>query len=226
MVLKDRLESVRKRVQTAENIYKRKSGSVTLLAVSKTRPPEDLILALGSGQRNFGESYLKEAILKQRRLADYPIIWHFIGPIQSNKTREIASHFSWVHSIDRLRIATRLSEQRPNHLPPLNVCIQVKVNEETTKSGISIDEVPELAVAISALPGLRLRGLMTIPRQASDFEEQKRPFRKLRKILQDLKIPKLDTLSMGMSGDIEAAIAEGATIVRVGTAIFGPRIRT
>ena len=223
-MLKDRLESVRKRIRTAENIYKRKSGSVTLLAVSKTRPPEDLILAFGSGQRDFGENYLKEALLKQGYLVDYPITWHFIGPIQSNKTREIASHFSWVHSIDRLRIATRLSEQRPNHLPPLNVCIQVRVSEETTKSGISIDEVPELAVAISSLSGLRLRGLMTIPHPASDFNEQKRSFRTLRNVLNNLKDLSLDTLSMGMSGDLEAAIAEGATIVRIGTAIFGPRI--
>ena len=194
-----------------------------LLAVSKTRPPEDLILAFGCGQRDFGENYVKEALLKQRHLADYPIIWHFIGPIQSNKTREIASHFSWVHSVDRLRIATRLSEQRPSHLPPLNVCIQVNVSEEITKSGISIGKIPEFAVAISALPGLRLRGLMTIPRQASDFDEQKRSFRTLRNVMNDLKDLRLDTLSMGMSSDFDAAIAEGATIVRVGTAIFGPR---
>ena len=222
-MLKDRLESVGKRIQNAENTYHRKPGSVSLLAVSKTRPSEDLILALDSGQSDFGENYLKEALLKQRQLADFPITWHFIGPIQSNKTRDIAAHFSWAHSIDRLRIATRLSEQRPNHLPPLNVCIQVKVSEETTKSGISIEKVPEFAVAISALPGLRLRGLMTVPQPASNFDEQKRPFRILQNVLNNLDDPKLDTLSMGMSGDLEAAIAEGATMVRVGTAIFGQR---
>jgi len=217
------LESVRNRIRKAEYTYKRKPGSVMLLAVSKTRPSEDLIKAFNHEQRDFGENYLNEAKIKQSHLANFKITWHFIGPIQSNKTREIASHFSWVHSIDRIRVAARLSTQRPKHLPPLNVCIQVKTSEEVTKSGVTLAEVSELAAAITTLPGLRLRGLMTIPNQASDFDEQKRPFRALRNVLKNLKQPYLDTLSMGMSNDLEAAIAEGATIVRVGTAIFGPR---
>lgn len=219
----ERIESVQRRINAATKVSGRKNEPVTLLAVSKTRPATDIIRAYWSGLRHFGENYLQEALAKQQTLAHYQITWHFIGPTQSNKTRYIASKFAWVHTIDRFKIAKRLSEQRPPHLPPLNVCIQINVDQESTKSGVSIDESLDLATAISDLPRLRLRGLMTIPQSESVLDKQRLPFRKLRELCDNLKSVHLDTLSMGMSGDLEAAIAEHATIVRIGTAIFGGR---
>jgi len=198
-----------------------------VLAVSKTRPEADIRAAFGAGLTHFGENYLQEALPKMEALADLPLQWHFIGPIQSNKTRSIASHFDWVHSIDREKIARRLSEQRPAHLPPLQVCLQVNVSGEATKAGADPAEIPELARALAALPRLRLRGLMAIPAPTEDAGEQRAAFRALRELFEALPPadPPADTLSMGMSADLEAAIAEGATLVRVGTAIFGPRDR-
>lgn len=219
----NRLQSVRTRIHNAEELAGRPNGSVLLLAVSKTRPAEELICAYWRGQRHFGENYLQEALVKQRALANFQITWHFIGPVQSNKTRQIATFFSWVHTIDRLKIAKRLGDQRPSHLPPLNVCIQVNTDHEETKSGVPIDQVHEMVAAISRIPGLSVRGLMAIPRLRSEFEAQRRQFKLLRDLMKELAVFRLDTLSMGMSGDLEAAIHENATIVRIGTALFGSR---
>ncbi len=196
-----------------------------LLAVSKTWPAESVREAAAAGQRAFGESYVQEAIDKLDTLAGLGLEWHFIGPLQSNKTRPVANAFSWVHSVDRLRIAQRLSEQRDVHLPPLQVCIQVNVSGEASKSGVTPDALPELARAVAALPRLQLRGLMTIPEATSDVAVQRARFATLRQLKDGLVASglSLDTLSMGMSDDLDAAIAEGATIVRVGTAIFGSR---
>ena len=219
------LQQVRQRIAEAETRFGRATGSVRLLAVSKTRPADDLLAAVAAGQTDFGESYLQEALDKITALADPTLEWHFIGPIQANKTRRIAEHFDWVHSIDRLKIAQRLGEQRPHGLPPLQVCLQVNISGELSKSGATPAEVPDLARAVAALPGLRLRGLMAIPAPEPDFERQRSTFRAVRQLLEQLQqtgLP-LDTLSMGMSGDMEAAIAEGATIVRIGTDIFGQR---
>lgn len=196
-----------------------------MLAVSKTWPAESVREAAAAGQRAFGESYVQEAIDKLDALAGLGLEWHFIGPLQSNKTRPVANAFAWVHSVDRLRIAQRLSEQRDVHLPPLQVCIQVNVSGEASKSGVAPDALPDLARAVAALPRLQLRGLMTIPEATSDVVLQRARFATLRQLKDGLVasgLP-LDTLSMGMSDDLEAAIAEGATIVRVGTAIFGSR---
>lgn len=196
-----------------------------LLAVSKTWPAESVREAAAAGQRAFGESYVQEAIDKLDALAGLGLEWHFIGPLQSNKTRPVANAFAWVHSVDRLRIAQRLSEQRDVHLPPLQVCIQVNVSGEASKSGVAPDALPELARAVAALPRLQLRGLMTIPEATSDVAVQRARFATLRQLKDGLVASglSLDTLSMGMSDDLDAAIAEGATIVRVGTAIFGSR---
>ncbi len=223
-----RLEQVRAQITQAEQQAGRAPGSVRLLAVSKTRPIDDLRAALGAGQTCFGENYLQDALPKIAALADEPVEWHYIGPIQSNKTREIAEHFAWVHSVDRLKIARRLSEQRPVDRPPLNVCLQINTSGEASKSGIAPDEALELARAIAELPRLHLRGLMTIPAPGKDYEQQRRPFRQLRELFEQLNAEglALDTLSMGMTGDMEAAIAEGSTLVRIGTAIFGARAKT
>lgn len=220
----ERLARVRLRIHQAAVAAGRDPDSIQLLAVSKTRPIADLEAALAAGQTAFGESYLQDALPKIMALGERAE-WHFIGPIQSNKTRQIASHFSWVHSIDRLKIAERLSEQRPPHLPPLNVCLQINTSGETSKAGASPAEAPQLAQALAGLPRLRLRGLMTIPAPIADPELQRRPFFQLHELLEQLNAMglALDTLSMGMSDDLEAAIAEGATVVRIGTAIFGPR---
>ena len=219
------LNAVRTRIAELERRYRREPGSVTLLAVSKTKPPEAVRAAVAAGQSAFGENHLQDAMTKVDALDGQGVSWHFIGAVQSNKTRPIAAHFDWVHSIERERIATRLSTQRPTGRGPLDVCIEVNVSGEDTKSGVPPAEVEPLARLIRELPGLRLRGLMAIPRPAEDFEVQRIPFRLLREILDDLNAKGLglDTLSMGMTGDLEAAIAEGATMVRVGTAIFGPR---
>ena len=218
---------MRERLQAAERRFGRPAGAVALLAVSKTQPAEALRAAAEAGQRLFGESYLQEAEAKIEALADLPLEWHFIGPIQSNKTRPIATLFDWVHSVDRLKVAQRLDQQRPEERPPLNVCLQVNISGEDTKSGVTPEALPELAAAVRELPRLRLRGLMAIPARGEDLEAQRRPFRALRETLDALGIgaPALDTLSMGMSDDLEAAVAEGATIVRVGSAIFGARKR-
>ena len=202
----------------------RDSVSVGLLAVSKTFPAAAAREAYAAGQRAFGENYVQEAIDKMAELADLPIEWHFIGPIQSNKTRTIAEHFAWVHGVDRLKIAERLSEHRPASLPPLNICLQVNISGEDSKSGVMPAEVESLALAVAKLPNLRLRGLMAIPAPA-DGEAQRTPFARMRELQQKLNEHglALDTLSMGMSHDFAAAIHEGATLVRVGTAIFGRR---
>ena len=219
-----RLEQVRVRIAAAVSNAGRHLSNVRLIAVSKTQPAAALREAYSQGQRDFGENYLQEALSKQAELADLDIVWHFIGPIQSNKTRALASHFQWVHTLDRLKIAQRLSEQRPAELPPLNVCIQVNISSEETKSGISLTELPALANAVAKLPRLKLRGLMAIPAPTAALEQQRAAFSTLRKAMENLHIDNLDTLSMGMSDDLEAAIGEGSTMVRIGTAIFGKRL--
>ncbi len=223
----DRLQRVRAAIAAAECRYGRVPGAVRLLAVSKTHPAEALREAAAAGQDCFGESYLQEALPKIELLHDLGLEWHFIGPIQSNKTRPIAERFHWVHSVDRLKIAQRLSRQRPPELPALNVCLQVNVSGEASKAGCPPETLPALAREVAALPRLRLRGLMAIPAAATDLERQRLPFRSLRLALEALNDAglALDTLSMGMSDDLEAAIAEGATLVRVGSAIFGSRPR-
>ncbi len=222
--LAQRLQQVRTRITTAARAAGRDPATIRLLAVSKKQPLAKLEAALAAGQHAFGESYLQEALPKIAALGDAPE-WHFIGPLQSNKTRPVAEHFDWVQSVDRLRIAERLSAQRPADRPPLDICLQVNVSGEARKAGVAPDELPALAAAVRELPGLRLRGLMTIPARSTDFEQQRVPFRQLRELFGQLLQAgfELDTLSMGMSNDLEAAIAEGATLVRIGTAIFGPR---
>ncbi|WP_213908768.1 YggS family pyridoxal phosphate-dependent enzyme [Stutzerimonas nitrititolerans] len=216
------IAKVAARIREAAQAAGRDPDTVGLLAVSKTQPAEAIREANGAGLSDFGENYLQEALEKQADLADLALTWHFIGPIQSNKTRAIAEHFDWVHSVDRLKIAQRLSEQRPAELPPLNVCLQVNVSGEASKSGCAPQDVAELARAIATLPNLRLRGLMAIPEPTDDRAEQHAAFARLRQLQQTLAL-ELDTLSMGMSQDLEAAIAEGATWVRIGTALFGAR---
>lgn len=220
-----RIEAVRRRIREAERSSARPPGSVRLIAVGKTQPAHRLRAAWAAGQRDFGESYLQEALPKIAALADLDITWHFIGPIQSNKTRAIAEHFDWVHSVARLKIARRLSEQRPAALAPLNLCLQVNVSGEATKSGASLSELPELAAQVAQLPTVHLRGLMAIPAACTDPSQQRASFQRLREALDSLRRNglQLDALSMGMSDDLEAAVAEGATLVRIGTAIFGPR---
>ncbi|WCE08058.1 YggS family pyridoxal phosphate-dependent enzyme [Pseudomonas sp. JBR1] len=214
--------TVLERIAVASRTAGRDPATVGLLAVSKTKPAAALREAAGAGLRDFGENYLQEALDKQLELADLPLVWHFIGPIQSNKTRAIASHFDWVHSVDRLKIAQRLAEQRLPERGPLNICLQVNVSGEASKSGCHPDELPALATAVSQLPNLRLRGLMAIPEPTDDPASQRAAFARLRTLSEALNLG-LDTLSMGMSQDLEAAIAEGATWVRVGTALFGAR---
>ncbi len=227
--IKARLSSVRSRIRQAESDYRRTPGSVSLLAVSKTWPAEAVVAAMDGGQHRFGENYLQEALEKITTIAAMAgreaAEWHFIGAIQSNKTREIARHFHWVHSVDRLKVAQRLSDQRPPELAPLNICLQVNISAEQSKSGASANAIGELAHQVARMPRLKLRGLMAIPAPSSEFETQRRSFRQVSQLQRQLigEGLALDTLSMGMSGDLEAAIAEGATMVRVGSAIFGPR---
>jgi len=211
------------RIREAAQASQRDLHSIGLLAVSKTKPADAIRQAHAAGVRDFGENYLQEALGKQAELSTLPLIWHFIGPIQSNKTKPIAEHFDWVHSVDRLKIAQRLSEQRPAHLPPLNICLQVNVSGEVSKSGCSPDELPALAAAVAQLPRLVLRGLMAIPEPTDDVAAQHKAFATVRALQESLGLPGLDTLSMGMSHDLEAAVAEGATWVRIGTALFGAR---
>lgn len=219
------IANVQARIAAAELAAHRPRGSVCLLAVSKTKPAALVRAAAGAGLRAFGENYLQEGVDKISALSDLDLVWHFIGPIQSNKTRPIAEHFDWVHSVDREKIARRLSAQRPPDRAPLNICLQVNISQEATKAGIHPDAVEAVAAAIAGLPNLVLRGLMAIPAPAATAEAQRRPLAALRDLQATLalKHPTMDTLSMGMSGDLEAAIAEGSTIVRVGTDIFGAR---
>ena len=222
-----KLQQVRERIALACAAAQRPVQSVTLLAVSKTFGAEAVREAWAAGQRGFGENYVQEALAKIAALAPVrpAIEWHLIGPLQSNKTREVAAAFDWVHSVDRLKVAERLSAQRPAQLAPLQVCLQVNVSGEASKSGVTPAALPALAHAVAALPNLRLRGLMSIPEPAADVAAQRAPHRMLRELFDALRSQglALDTLSMGMSADLEAAIAEGATLVRVGTAIFGAR---
>jgi len=221
------LLEVNGRIARACEMAGRPVSSVTLLAVSKTQPPQAVRDAVAAGQSRFGENYVQEALDKMAALAELRprLEWHLIGPLQANKTRAVAEQFDWVHSVDRLRIAERLSAQRPAGEPPLQVCLQVNISGEDSKSGLAPADVPALARAVAALPRLRLRGLMAIPEPASDVEAQRRPHRALRDLLEALRRDglELDTLSMGMTADLEAAVAEGATLVRIGTALFGAR---
>lgn len=230
-----RYQQVQNQLQASAHIHGRHANNIQLLAVSKTQPAKRLLEVYHLGQRAFGENYLQEAREKQQALSDYAIEWHFIGLIQSNKTREIAENFAWVHTVDRLKIATRLNDQRPNHLPPLNVCIQLNIDNEESKAGTTLEQLTELASAINALPRLRLRGLMVIPEKRDDEDQQLAVFTQVADTLNALQAEILtmnstansndicDTLSMGMSGDMDTAIAAGSTIIRIGSAIFGVR---
>ena len=222
----DNLQAVSSAIKAAVVSTGQAARDVSLLAVSKTCPASAIRTAWQAGQQQFAESYLQESLQKMAVLQDLPIVWHFIGPIQSNKTREVAANFSWVHSVDRFKIAERLAAQRPVQLPPLQVCLQVNISREDSKSGVLPEQAGELAQAIAHLPNLHLRGLMAVPAQTTEFAAQCAAFAQLRALYEQLRaqgLP-LDTLSMGMSHDFAAAIREGATIVRIGSAIFGERI--
>ena len=223
MMIKNQLNDILLQISQAEQRYARLPGDVLLLAVSKTKSAQAIAKAYQAGQRHFGENYCQEVLGKQKELGAYDITWHFIGPIQSNKTKLIANHFSWVHSVDSFRIAQRLSDQRANTLPPLNICLQVNISDEQTKSGIRLAELAELTQSVAALPHLILRGVMALPEPELNFEKQRQPFKALRASVVALNNPALDTFSFGMSADLNAAIAEGSTIVRIGTALFGAR---
>lgn len=227
--IENNIRTVRQRIEEAARDANRDPQETLLLAVSKTRGAEDIRSAMAAGLTHFGENYLQEAVAKIEQLAGENLQWHFIGPLQSNKTRAVAENFHWVHSVDRLKIAQRLSEQRPAKLGPLNICLQVNIDCEASKSGFSTDQVVTAAKAIIQLPNLRLRGLMAIPRAEQSIEKQQSSFSALRELRQQINqsldnSEKLDTLSMGMSDDLEAAISQGSTIVRVGTDIFGKRV--
>ena len=224
--IEQHLQQLRSRIAAAASAAGRDPAEIRLIAASKTFDAAAVRDAHAAGQVDFGENYVQEALDKMGELADLPLLWHFIGPIQSNKTRAIAEHFDWVHSVARLKIAERLSAQRPQSLPPLDLCLEVNISSEASKGGVSAEDLPALAQAVSDLPRLRLRGLMAIPAPSSDPLEQRAAFAAVRRLYEALRASgcSLDTLSMGMSGDLEAAIAEGATMVRVGTAIFGERV--
>jgi len=222
--IKQRLLKIKSQIRHAEFATGREKGSVQLLAVSKTKPASDIVTAYQAGQRLFGESYLQEALQKQQALAAFDITWHFIGPIQSNKTKAIATNFSWVHSVDRLKIAKRLSEQRPDYLPALNICLQVNISNEETKAGVTLEQLPVLVNEVMQLPNICLRGVMAIPEPNTEFELQCQPYRSLVQKVESIELTELDCFSFGMSGDLKAAIAEGSTIVRIGTALFGERL--
>lgn len=219
------LALVKERIQQAAQQCGRNPDEIQLLGVSKRFAADDIRVAFEAGVTQFGESYLQEALPKMASLTDVDIVWHFIGPIQSNKTRQIAEHFHWAHSVDRFKIASRLSEQRPSKLEPLNVCIQVNISMEETKSGIIAEAAKEFALELSQLSRIRLRGLMAIVEKTSDQQRQRAMFSQLRHMFDDLNQQglKLDTLSMGMTNDLEAAVMEGSTMLRVGTGLFGPR---
>ena len=222
------LQAVLARIEAAARKFGRNPDDISLLAVSKTWPAVDVRAAVNAGQRVFGENYVQEGVDKTVELAALGLTWHFIGPLQSNKTRRVAETFDWVHSVERLKIAERLSEQRPEGLPPLQVCLQANVSGEETKSGVALSELPQLALQVARLPRLKLRGVMAIPAPLDDFDAQRQSFRLVREAYEQLRGEglALDTLSMGLTHDLEAAIAEGATLVRVGTAIFGERNRS
>lgn len=221
--ISQRLQHILAGISILQKAAQRSPQSVLLLAVSKTKPASDIAMAYQAGQRHFGENYCQEALKKQQQLGAFDITWHFIGPIQSNKTKAIAAHFQWVHSVDSVKIARRLNDQRPVYLSPLNICLQVNISDEETKSGIALADLPTLCAVIDTLPRLRLRGVMAIPSLQDDFELQRQPYQQLYKAVSKLNNPNLDTFSCGMSGDLKAAIFEGATIVRIGTALFGSR---
>ncbi|WP_339879693.1 YggS family pyridoxal phosphate-dependent enzyme [Pseudidiomarina gelatinasegens] len=222
----ERIKEVRNEIAQVCSAHKRSAHSVQLIAVSKTKPAADIVAAYNAGQRDFGENYVQEAIAKIVQLSDYPITWHFIGPIQSNKTRDIAQHFDWVHSIDREKIARRLAQQHSDELAPLNVLIQINIDDETSKAGVAPAQMLELAAVISELPQLRLRGLMTIPTAQTDPSATSESFAAMQRLFSELKAQyqQVDTLSMGMSADWPYAVAQGATMIRIGTSLFGARL--
>ena len=222
------IAAVKARIENSAACAGRNASALQLLAVSKTRNSEEIKIAVSQGLKAFGENYVQEAIDKINNLESLNLEWHFIGPLQSNKTKQVAENFNWVHTVDRLKIAKRLNDQRPGHLGPLNICLQINIDNEPTKSGVIPNQACELALSLHQLPNLRLRGLMAIPMAQTSREKQRQPFIALRLLQDEINrqldnSQKLDTLSMGMSGDIEAAIQEGSTILRVGTDIFGPR---
>jgi pyridoxal phosphate enzyme (YggS family) len=219
----DNLKQINAQIRHAEKIYNRPENAVQLLAVSKTKPASDIISAYQAGQRHFGENYVQEALEKKAQLGAFDITWHFIGSIQSNKTKVLATHFDWIHCVDSVKIAQRLNEHRPDFMPPLNICVQVNISNEMSKSGIALNELPDLMVQISELPNLKLRGVMAIPEPQTDFDVQREPYKKLVSAVNALQNSKLMTFSFGMSDDLNAAIAEGSTLVRIGTALFGKR---
>ena len=221
----ERLAAVLARIEAAARRAGRDPAAVRLLAVSKQQPVEAIAAAAEAGQREFGENYVREGVAKVEALRGRPLTWHFIGQLQGNKTREVAEHFQWVHTVDRERIATRLDAQRPHQAPPLEVLLQVRLGDEPGKGGVEPADLPRLAEFVAGLPRLRLRGLMCLPPPVDDEAGQRAPFARLRDLLEDLnrRGHALDTLSMGMSADLEAAVLEGATLVRIGTAVFGPR---
>ena len=223
--LTEALAHVRSEISECESRYERKQGSVELLAVSKKKPVSAIREAIAAGQLAFGENYVDEGVAKIQEISDQSLRWHYIGAIQSRKTAQIAEHFHWAHGVDRLKVAKRLAEQRPQGMPALNICLQVNLDNEPSKAGVMLEQLPELAAQCAGLEGIRLRGLMAIPAPRQILEEQRAILAELRLALEALTEahPEMDTLSMGMSGDMQAAIAEGATIVRVGTAIFGAR---
>jgi PLP dependent protein len=230
MKIAAKLSQIRNEISTCEKQFHRDQGSVCLLAVSKTRTADEIITAISSGQRHFGENYCQEAIEKIEAIKHKDIIWHFIGPIQSNKAKQIASHFDWVHTVDRIKIARRLNEIRSDSANPLNICVQINISSEESKSGISIDEATDFINELEQFNRLKVRGLMSLPAPTDDFNDQRSTFARLNKKLHEINQTRykqnksyLDTLSIGTSQDMQAAIAEGATIVRIGTAIFGPR---
>jgi pyridoxal phosphate enzyme (YggS family) len=225
--LHDKIAKLLQRLRLTAQKSQHGNSDILLVAVSKTRPAGDIRAAYACGLTHFGENYVQEALHKMAELKDLPLVWHFIGPIQSNKTAAIAQNFDWVHSIEREKVAKRLSDQRPPDMSPLQVCLQVNISEEDSKSGVTLEQLPQLARYVLDLPNLRLRGLMGIPAPGIDSGKQRAAFAALRDALAQLRTlaPDLDTLSMGMSADMESAIAEGATIVRIGTAIFGHRNR-
>lgn len=225
MKIDDNLVHIHNEISLAEKRYNRSEGSVRLLAVSKTRSIIEIMTAFNAGQRHFGENYCQEALEKIEKIESPEIIWHFIGPIQSNKTRQIACHFDWVHTLDRIKIAQRLHNARPENLAPLNVCVQVNISAEASKSGIMLDAIEGFINELETFERLKVRGLMSLPAPSTDFEQQCKSFSLLNKKFQALRKtrPELDTLSIGTTQDMLAAIAEGATIVRIGTALFGPR---
>lgn len=225
MNIADNLSQISRQIREAENNWQRPEQAVELIAVSKRKPASAILEAAAAGQRHFGENYCQEAIEKIAQIDNRDLVWHFIGPIQSNKTKQIAEHFDWVHTVDRTKIARRLNEARPDDKPPLNVCIQVNISGEDSKSGIHPAQAADFLQAMMEFKRLKVRGLMALPAPANEFEAQRQPFAELRHCLESLKKinSSLDTLSMGTSQDMLAAIAEGATMVRIGTAIFGER---